>query len=75
MDFILEIFLRGLIANTLGIYSRYLFFLLIGRKKTIKYLSGKTKDERNNIGQNFLNAVVGLVVALMIALCVLSLFE
>jgi hypothetical protein len=71
MDFIFEIFLRGLIANILGLYSRYLFFILIGRKKTIRYLSGETKDERNNIGQNFLNTAVGLIAALLIALSVL----
>lgn len=62
MDFIIEIILRGFIANTLGLYTRYFFFKIIGKNKTIKYLSGERKDAMTNVSQNMANTVVGLIV-------------
>lgn len=63
---ILEIFLGGFIANVLGLYTRYLFFRLIGKRKSIKYLSGESKDQISNISNNFLNTTVGLIVFLLL---------
>lgn len=62
MDFFIEIILGGLIANTLGLYTRYLFFKVIGKKKSIKHLSGKGKDDMTNVSQNMANTIVGLIV-------------
>lgn len=64
MDFIFEIFLRGFIANVLGKYSRYLFFLLIGRKKSLEYLAGNSKDDMSNVSHNFINTLIGMLVFL-----------
>ena len=63
---ILEIFLGGFIANVLGLYTRYLFFRLIGKRKSIKYLSGESKDQISNTSNNFLNTTVGLIVFLLL---------
>jgi hypothetical protein len=63
MSFLLEIIIGGFIANTLGLYTRYFFFKIIGRKKTIKYLSGEGKDDRTNVSQNMANTVIGMIVA------------
>ena len=49
-----ELFLEGYVANTVGLYSRYYFFRLVGKKKSINYLSGKGKDKINNFSQIFL---------------------
>lgn len=67
---ILEFFLGGFIANVLGLYTRYLFFRLIGKRKSIKYLSGEFKDQISNISNNFLNTTVGLIVLLLLLLFV-----
>jgi hypothetical protein len=62
MDFFIEIILGGLIANTLGLYTRYFFFKVIGKEKSIKHLSGKGKDDMANVSQNMANTIVGLIV-------------
>lgn len=60
MDILLELVFRGLIIRIFGINTRYLFFTIVGRKKSIKLLSGKHKKD-GGVSQDFLNAVVGLV--------------
>lgn len=67
---ILETFLGGFIANVLGLYTRYLFFRLIGKKKSLKYLSGEVKDQISNTANNFLNTIVGLVVFVLLAISI-----
>jgi len=60
MDFFLEIIIGGIVANFFGLYTRYFFFKLIGRKKTIKYLSGEIKDEQTSASQKFFNVITGM---------------
>ena len=63
-----ELFLEGYVANTLGLYSRYYFFRVLGKKKSINYLSGKGKDKINNTSQIFFNSIIGLVVLALVLL-------
>jgi hypothetical protein len=67
-----ELFIEGYVANTVGLYSRYYFFWLLGKKKSINYLSGKGKDKINNASQIFFNSIIGLLV---LALALLGLFS
>nr|WP_320036517.1 hypothetical protein [uncultured Bacteroides sp.] len=67
-----ELFIEGYVANTVGLYSRYYFFWLLGKKKNINYLSGKGKDKINNASQIFFNSIIGLLV---LALALLGLFS
>ncbi len=54
--------LSGFITKTIGLHFRYFFFKLIGRKKTINYLSGKTKDGPNNVLQVIFNFCIGSII-------------
>jgi hypothetical protein len=69
------VFVREII-RTLGQYTRYLFFMLIGRKKTIKELSSEVKKDDSNLGfsiqQDFYNAFIGVVVLVVISLIIMS---
>lgn len=69
-----ELFLEGYVANTLGLYSRYYFFRVLGKKKSINYLSGKGKDRINNTSQIFFNSIIGLVVLALVLLGFFSLY-
>lgn len=69
-----ELFLEGYVANTVGLYSRYCFFKLIGKKKSINYLSGKGKDKINNTSQLFFNSIIGMLVLSIVFLCIFSLY-
>ena len=57
-----EIILRGIIANIIGLYTRYYFLKLIGKNVSIKQLSGKGENEIDNFGQVAINIIVGLAV-------------
>ncbi len=69
MDFLIELIFRGLIVNFLGVSTRYYFFKLIGKPKSIKYLSGEIikKDSTDLVQQPIFNIVIGLIV-----FCVIS---
>ena len=64
------------IIRIIGQYARYYFFLLIGRKKTLKSLSNEAKDEYKDLGnaltQDFLNAVIGATIFCIISLLIAS---
>jgi hypothetical protein len=63
IEFFVEIIFRGIIVHSLGLYTRFYFFKLFGKKKDIKYLSGEKviKDKINSVQQPFLNAIIGLI--------------
>jgi len=62
MDILIEIIFGRIIVRFFGLYTRYFFFFLIGKRKTIKYLSGDTKkDDTSSLSQDFSNAIVGLI--------------
>jgi len=63
VDFLTEIIFKRLIVRLFGLYTRYFFFFLVGKRKTIKYLSGDdAKDDTSSMSQDFSNAVIGLIV-------------
>lgn len=66
MDFLIEIVFRGIIVRFFGIYTRYYFWNLFGKKVTLKQLKGK-KDTNSQYSQDFLNAFVGLIVFCLLA--------
>ena len=72
LELFAEIIFRGIIVNVVGLYTRYYFFRLVGKTKTIEYLKGgkSTKDEYNNVSQNFLNSIVGLIITCLISVSI-----
>jgi hypothetical protein len=64
------------IFGVVGQYTRFYFFRIIGRKRTLRSLSNESKDDYRNMGkaltQDFLNAVVGLIVSFIIILIILA---
>jgi hypothetical protein len=61
MEILIEIIFGRIIIRFFGVYTRYFFFFLIGKRKNIKYLSGNTKEHITSLSQDFSNAVVGLI--------------
>ncbi|MGY0406825.1 MAG: hypothetical protein ACWIPJ_00500 [Polaribacter sp.] len=55
MDFIIEIVFRIFIVRIVGLSSRYFFLKLIGKPKSLNYLSGKNNSD-GGLSQDFLNA-------------------
>lgn len=51
--------ITGFIVGVIGVYSRYYFLKLIGREKSLDFLSGKN-DSDGGMSQGFVNALVGL---------------
>ncbi|PXV59414.1 hypothetical protein CLV62_13635 [Dysgonomonas alginatilytica] len=72
MEFIFELILIEFIRNLLGVRVRYIFYKLIGKHKTIEYLSGKFKeldnDEKGH--QLTLNLIVGFIAFFGLFFCV-----
>ena len=66
MEDLLGIFLIRTILRITGQYVRYSFFWLIGRKRPLKSLSNKSKDEYKDLGnaltQDFFNALIGSII-------------
>ena len=70
------IFIRSLI-RTLGLYTRYFFFRLIGKKRMLKTLQGDySKDEYLYLGKNFtqdiLNTIIGIIIFCFLTLFIVS---
>lgn len=62
MELFFEIIFRWLIVRIFGVYSRYIFFKIVGRPKTINQLMDDKKSKDNNFSQDFYNAFIGLIV-------------
>ena len=69
MDFLIEILFRRILVRVLGLYTRYFFFKALRINKNINYLSGDKKEE-DFYSQDFLNALVGIVVFLILILTI-----
>ena len=54
---------EGLIIQRLGVNTRYLFFKLLGNKKTKKQLMGDIGPNKltNQVDQHFVNVIVGFI--------------
>ncbi|MDD4970294.1 MAG: hypothetical protein PHT07_12790 [Paludibacter sp.] len=68
MNFLIEIIFRRIIARIIGLYTRSLYFKIVGKEKSIKNLTGGNKDNVNNMGQDASNAFVGILVIMIISL-------
>ena len=66
MDFLIEIIFRGIIVRFFGIYTRYFFFNLFGKKRTLEQLKGK-RNTNSEYSQDFFNALIGLFVFSLIS--------
>lgn len=75
MDILFELFVKRLIIRFFGLYSRYIFFKIIGKKKTLEYLSGENKKQISNSNQDFLNALVGLVSLSVFVITILKIID
>lgn len=62
MNLIVELFLRGLIVNFLGERTRFYFFKIFGKEKSLDYLSGtkKKQGDYSRFEQHIINVIVGL---------------
>lgn len=67
MDIIIEVIIGGIIARYLGLYTRYFFYKLIGKKKSLEYLSGKGEEDMNRVSHNMINAIIGCLIFLPLA--------
>lgn len=67
MEVFFEFILVQFIRNTVGLYSRYLFYKIIRKEKSKEYLLGKLENESNDnrASQVLANAVVGFIVFLL----------
>lgn len=63
MELIVELFVRRLIVDFFGKNSRYLFYKIIGKSKSMEYLAAnKTKDNYQVLSQHLSNTIVGLII-------------
>jgi hypothetical protein len=76
MDDFLGIITFRMISRSIGLYTRYFFFRLIGNKRSLKSLSYKSKNEYKDLGkelnQDFLNALIGTIISLLIILVMVA---
>jgi hypothetical protein len=63
---IIEFIIQIIFIEIVGVYSRYVFFRFIGKKRTIDYLLGKNLIEEESDKQNLYNALVGIIVGFFI---------
>ena len=72
MDFLIEIIFLGLIVNFLGLYTRFYFFKLIRKPKSIKYLSGEInkKDDSDIVQQHAFNVFIGIITFVIISITI-----
>lgn len=62
MEILLEIIIARFIIRFLGLRTRYLFFKIIGRNKSMENLRGKKKDFYNSVYNDIWNAIIGFIV-------------
>lgn len=71
MEHVFEMLLRGVVVQYLGVYTRYIFFRLIGKKKSVAYLSGNTKSSNLSGGsQDLFNVIVGIGIFFIMAISI-----
>jgi hypothetical protein len=76
MDFFIEIIFGRIIVRFFGLYSRFLFFKIIGKNKSLKYLSGEaSKKEQDGLSQDFFNALVGVFVFSVLAVGIVKFID
>ncbi len=78
MEDLFGFFLIRAIVRTIGLFARYLFFLVIGKKRKLKSLQGDyLQDEYKNMGKNFsqdiINTIIGTIIFCFLAIFIASL--
>lgn len=64
---------RRFIIDYIGVYTRYYFLKLIGREKSLDFLSGKN-DSDSGMSQGFVNALVGFSITALLFITVAYLY-
>ena len=73
MNNLLRIVLGAIIADFLGINTRYLFFKIIGKEKTKEHLRGDDIKDDSLISQHVFNIIVGFLILFLIILLLMYL--
>lgn len=62
MEILIEILLGRIIIRFFGVYTRFAFFYLIGKKRNIKSLYGRDSDDlQNSHSQDFWNVIIDFI--------------
>ncbi len=71
-EIFIEIIFRSLIVHGLGVYTRFYFFKLIRKPKSMKYLTGEKNvhDSTDKVQQPVFNAIIGLTVFALISISI-----
>ena len=64
---------RIFIIDYIGVYTRYYFLKLIGREKSLDFLSGKN-DSDGGMSQGFVNVLVGFSITTLLFITVAYLY-
>lgn len=77
MEFIFELLLIEFIRNTIGVRTRYIFYRLLGKPKTIEYLAGKSENLNNSQKSHQLtfNLIIGLITFFSIFIGMLKILD
>lgn len=79
MNKFFQIFFFRIISRTIGLYSRFLFFKLIQKERSLQSLSNEYKDLYKDYGyalnQDFMNGLVGTIVFILIILISINIFS
>lgn len=60
IELVVEIVFRWFIVRVIGVHSRYVFFKLIGKEKSMDELNGDAGKTESS--QDFHNAITGLII-------------
>lgn len=62
MEFLFEIIIGRFIIRFLGLRTRYLFFKIIGHKKSVEELGGEKKEFQDFVYNDIWNVIIGFTV-------------
>lgn len=68
MELFIELIFRGFIMGVLGLNARYFFFRIIGKNINKSDLISGRKKKQDDWYQDFLNALVGLLIICLLAI-------
>jgi hypothetical protein len=68
---LIELLIRSIFVGLVGVSARYIFYKVIGKKKSIDYLLGKNLSEEESDKQNLYNALVGMIAGFFLILIIL----
>lgn len=72
MEQLFYVFFRRYLIRVIGKYSRYFYYRVIMKPRTIESLSNVLKEDNEDVGnslkQDFLNAFVGSIVLILLSI-------